>query len=273
MSSRDDIKPSDPKKKPRLAYSCKCGWLDLGHLDPRSYRSFEGAESLWDQIWNETGKSSADGKGFQVKYQQTQGKKVLGRVIRTGVSKTYYVQKRLAPNNKEAVALAIFQEVSLGFESKQANWFYSNLTDSGFSVEDLISNVLGFYKTVRPMLNVEGICEVVSPDASLKVWDTYGPVGKYKNKKFQPLLFPCEECVKQQLFGPAGSWRQTAAARHTTSGNLSSMAGKAPSVALLEAKLEAQSIPKSAPLPSQFDQIQPADKGVWFREWTNSDGK
>jgi len=65
MSARTDI----TKTPPRLAYSCECGWLDLGHMDPTSHRPNEGAQSLWDQITKESGQQSkVDPAGYKVVY-------------------------------------------------------------------------------------------------------------------------------------------------------------------------------------------------------------
>jgi hypothetical protein len=193
MSTRSDITNTPP----RLAYSCRCGWLDLGHMNPASHRAHEGAQDLWDQVQKETGaRSKKDPGGFKVTYQQTHAKKKLGITLRDGVTRQYWVKAGLAPGLKQSVALAIFKEVSIAFETMQSSWFYRNVakTDSGFSAEDLVSNLIGFYKAVNPALDVAKICGVVSTTASLDVWDTYGSVGSHKNKTFQPLFFPCTEC-------------------------------------------------------------------------------
>jgi hypothetical protein len=164
-------------------------------MDAKSYRPNEGAQSLWDQMLKESGaRSKKDPGGFEIRYQQTHAKKKLGITIRDGVYRSFWVKTGLPLHDKKSVALAIFMEVSLGFETLQSNWLYSRMTDSGYSAEDLVSNLIGFYKTVEPTLDIHKICEVVSPDASLKVWDNYGAVGQHKNKTFQPLFFPCDEC-------------------------------------------------------------------------------
>ncbi|WP_282177398.1 hypothetical protein [Vibrio nereis] len=40
-------------KKYGLLYTCRAGWLDLGHLDPTSNRKEIGAQNLWNKICNE----------------------------------------------------------------------------------------------------------------------------------------------------------------------------------------------------------------------------
>ncbi|CAM3514148.1 conserved hypothetical protein [Xenorhabdus nematophila AN6/1] len=75
------------------------------------------------------------------------------------------------------------------FESYQASFPCNRVTDSGYSGEDLISNLLGFYQAVN---NIDYSLQlgIVSKEDALKRWDYYGAIGKYKNKIFRPLLFP-----------------------------------------------------------------------------------
>lgn len=61
----------------------------------------------------------------------------------------YSIRKGLTLTRKKEVALRIFMEVSLGFEAMQGSWPYSWVTDSGFSAEDLTSNLIGFYRAVE----------------------------------------------------------------------------------------------------------------------------
>jgi hypothetical protein len=51
-----------------LVYTCNCGWLDTGHADSRSRRPHVGAESLWQQVTNESGIASRrkGANGFKV---------------------------------------------------------------------------------------------------------------------------------------------------------------------------------------------------------------
>ena len=74
------------------------------------------------------------------------------------------------------------------------SWVSSRSRDSSFSEEDLVSDLIGFYVAVRPGIDVLALCNPVSKDASLKVWDTYGSVGSNKNHTFTPRFHPCDEC-------------------------------------------------------------------------------
>ena len=183
MSTREDV------VKGLLVYSCKGGWIDKNHALKTTTRAFVGADNLWKQILNETGdKSKAPGvNGFKVTYIQDATK------MRIGVTKNYCVKSGLPLNIRESVALAIFQEVSMEFESLQG--WGALISDSSFSVEDLVSNMIGFYKVVRPGPDYVALCQPVSIAASLKIWDTKGAVGTHKNKKFEPVFFDCDECT------------------------------------------------------------------------------
>ncbi|MEK7725450.1 MAG: DUF4056 domain-containing protein [Acidobacteriota bacterium] len=189
MSSREDI------QKGLLVYTCKGGWIDKNHALKTTTRPFIGADNLWKQIINETGsKSKAPGtNGFKVTYIQD------ATSLHLGITKHYCVKSGLPLNIKESVALAIFQEVSMLFEDFQG-WGEYFGKDSSFSVEDLVSNLVGFYTVVRPGTDYVALCEPVSKEASLKIWDTFGSVGSHKNKKFEPVYFDCSECTAKGPF-------------------------------------------------------------------------
>jgi hypothetical protein len=72
----------------------------------------------------------------------------------------------------------------------QESFPYSLLTDSGYSVEALMSNLLGFYRAASPEPDYIKLCEPVTATEALYVWDTFGAVGSIKNRSFQPYLFP-----------------------------------------------------------------------------------
>jgi hypothetical protein len=168
-----------------LIYTCACGWIDLGHARP------DGARALWSQISNGTNHVSSDGTGFKVSYSQFMRKAGVG----VGMSRAYWVRKNLSRAEKESVALSIFMEVSKGFETLQDSWPFKWGTDSGFSAEDLMSNLVGFYRAVRPTdADYIADCKPVSKKAALAVWDASGAVGAKKNRSFTPILFPCSEC-------------------------------------------------------------------------------
>lgn len=199
MSTRKDVESG------LLVYTCNCGWFDTGHADSKSRRPHVGAESLWRQITTESGVSSKkkSESGFKVTY--TQDMRKWG--VTAAETRSYFVKSGLTTAQKESVALAIFMEVSVGFESLQGSfpwsWLSSRSKDSSFSEEDLVSDLIGFYVAVRPWIKPLDLCKPVSKDASLKVWDTYGSVGSNKNHTFSPVFHPCDECKGASKFPAA----------------------------------------------------------------------
>lgn len=183
----------------RLVYTCNCGWVDTGHANPqKTNRAYIGASSLWEQIISETGRSSRwpDANGFRVGYRQDMVK----YKISIGETGFYLVNHGLTTAQKESVALAIFMGISTRFEDLQASWPYNWAMDSGFSEEDLVSDLIGFYKAVRPATDYMSLCGPVSKAASHAVWKKFGAVGANKNRTFKPIFHACAECTKAPSF-------------------------------------------------------------------------
>lgn len=190
MSNRDDI-PN------RLIYTCNCGWIDLGHANSRSSRPNIGAQNLWQQIVSRSGtRTRWPFAGYLVEYRQDMTS------WRIGTGGRYLVAANLTRQQMESVALGIFLEVSYRFESMQ--WWLSAgnnvFSSSGYSEEDLISNLLGFYRAVRPGTDYLRLCGPVSADASRAVWDANGGLGT--NETTQPIFHPCSECRGTPRFPP-----------------------------------------------------------------------
>jgi hypothetical protein len=188
-----------------LIYTCNCGWLDRGHASTRSTRPDVGVPSLWNALQLEDGLSDTlDGRreAFLVRYRQDAVKHWLGMNFYPGVTNDYVVARRLSNAQKQQVALAIFQEVSLSFEGLQDSWLARTLTgsDSGFSEEDLVSNLISFYRTLYPKLDVDKLCKPVSVEASRRVWNASGPPGGNKNRTFKPRFHKCDECKTPPAF-------------------------------------------------------------------------
>lgn len=187
MSKRKDIIDGADAKGKRygLIYTKKCGWVDLGHAYPDS------AANLWHKINTELG--TDDGDFFIVEYRQRMGTKKLGLEAYVGVRKQFKIKKGLPIDKKRAITLGIILHVSELFESMQANWFFSKITDSGFSSEDLISNLIGFYRAIFPGVDYISICEPVSKEKAIAIWDKFGAVGSLKNRTISPYVFPTNE--------------------------------------------------------------------------------
>ncbi len=182
LSSRSDIPH-------RLEYSCNCGWIDWGHARP-------GPEfrELWNGpngILSNKGYTSIK-TGFMVKYGQMMSF-VSGnnKLLTHGVKGSYFVKNGLTRSQQESVALAIFQDITVAFETLQSGLPYSVASSSGFSEEDLTSNLLLFYRVVKGFdeSKIRSLCGTVGKDDSLSVWDATGGLGK--NKSWKPLDHNC----------------------------------------------------------------------------------
>jgi hypothetical protein len=79
-------------------------------------------------------------------------------------------------------------EVSERFEKFQKLLGLGRLTDSGYSQEDLVSNLIGFYIAVGEVdrLNILKKCHPVSDKSAFSIWDRDGAVGKNKNTDWKP---------------------------------------------------------------------------------------
>lgn len=198
----------------KIVYTCNSGWIDKTHAftDTKRTEFYIGVKNLWNQIINETGRRSStpNDKGFKVTYRQDatliQNLPFVDEPVRLGNTKYFFVKSGLSLKQKEQVALAIFQEVSIAFESFQAFGAVIGKGDSSFEPADLISNLISFYRTVKPELT-EGIIldlsKELTPEESVEVYRKYPGTfsdKKYKNKIFKPKYFPNEYCKGQPIF-------------------------------------------------------------------------
>ena len=169
------------KKGGGYIYTKRCGWIDLSHAKPGI------ANGLLDQVLNEKNNGGANTDYFRVEYEQNMSWRNL---IEAETSKQFDVKRGLNDDQKRSVALAIFLEVAHEFEGMQGNWLYRHVTNSGFSAEDLVSDLIGFYRAAYPSKEFITLCEPVSKADALKVWDTYGDPGTNKNYSTDPYMYP-----------------------------------------------------------------------------------
>lgn len=113
-----------------------------------------------------------------------------GLQLGVGTGRKYAIKIGIDPLQVKSVALAIFMGVSISFESMQSNWLFNKVSTSGFSVEDLVSDLIGFYIAIYPGEDVIAQCDPVSKEEAFAIWDAYGPVGNNKNYDFNPMFFP-----------------------------------------------------------------------------------
>lgn len=69
------------------------------------------------------------------------------------------------------------------------NWLFSNFTNSSFSAEDFVANLIGFYRAVEPNNQFISICELVSKNIALKYGINMGG-GDNKNTTTIPYIYP-----------------------------------------------------------------------------------
>jgi hypothetical protein len=179
--------------KGKIVYTKNYGWVDMTHAFTPSKRDYVSAVSLWKQIDEELGEkiTVSSSEGHLVIYKQDA--KVLPLVPPIGITRYYWVKNGLSQQEKKEIALRIFEEVSVAFETLQGFAFWSG---SSFEPADLPSNILGFYMAVEPELTKEKIIKLIeplTPNQSLDVYRQYDGTfteDKYKNRSFTPVSFP-----------------------------------------------------------------------------------
>ncbi|WP_061800042.1 hypothetical protein [Serratia ficaria] len=183
MSKRSDIADGRQAHELRtgLVYTEVLGWIDIDHArgdDIRTLlRTIDAGEASGQERYDVTYSQSMTDPTKTLKM----GKFIKWRIRR---GRTYAERRR--------IALAMMMSLAVKFEGLQASFPINLVTDSGFSGEDLVSDLLGFYRVVS-IQNPFQFLRPVSKDAALKRWDFYGKIGAWKNQGFTPLLFPDPE--------------------------------------------------------------------------------
>ncbi|MDX5630208.1 MULTISPECIES: hypothetical protein [unclassified Brenneria] len=122
----------------------------------------------------------------------SQGMTGLRGQFRSGKVMTWWIRCGRPHWEQKNIALAMMMTMARKFEVFQEAFPNNLVTDSGFSGEDLVSDLLGFYRVVS-VQNPFPQLRPVSKEEALKRWDYYGKIGNWKNETFQPLLFPDPE--------------------------------------------------------------------------------
>ncbi|WP_150526510.1 hypothetical protein [Roseibium sediminis] len=170
-----------------------------GYHYPPDFRQYSYSDRVLKDMRRDGKARFADGAtGYRVTLRQEM---ILPkRVGRLGETQSYLIRRNLPETELKSVALSIFIQVSLGFERLQqslefggiANFFTEMFLnkpyDSGFSREDLVSNLIGFYIGVGEITKADAIaaCHPVSEESATKVWEREGAVGQRKNTSFVP---------------------------------------------------------------------------------------
>lgn len=175
-----------------LVYTEALGWLDMG------YARGNDVISLKNQFV--TGEQSRE-TSYTVTYRQDM--RLIKFASRFGVGKfsRWEVKRGRSADDINRIMLAMMMNTASKFEGLQSLRPFSWYTDSGFSGEDLVSDLFGFYRAIIPgrygyRLNPVGY------DDAVRRWDYYGPIGAHKNSGFRPIIFPDprDPCVRHQPY-------------------------------------------------------------------------
>lgn len=161
-----------------IVYTEVLGWVDLGHAQGKDIR----------ELLRLMAQGESSGKEFyEVKYSQ--GMTSPFKLLRSGKTMTWRIRRGRPHWEQKSIALAMMMTMARKFEAFQGSFPNNLVTDSSFSGEDLVSDLLGFYRVVS-VQNPFSQLRTVSKAEALKRWDHYGKIGSWKNETFQPLLFP-----------------------------------------------------------------------------------
>lgn len=199
MSNRRDITDGifSTHRKSGLVYTKELGWIDLGHAQGSDARALKAKldSEYFSRYFEEF-----DEWYFPVSYHQEMAKK--GRIpgmeftFHTGVNTQVMVKACLSPELKARVALTIMYGTAKRFEAWQNSILFNWYTDSGFSAEDLVSDLVGFYRVFGKGPDPLWLANPVSYETALQIWDSHEPIGHYKNTDFSPLLFSLRPPMK-----------------------------------------------------------------------------
>ncbi|AHG20081.1 hypothetical protein Z042_10910 [Chania multitudinisentens RB-25] len=183
MSKRSEIIDGSQAASARagLVYTEVLGWLDLGHARGDDIRI------LMKKI--DAGEAMRADR-YDITYVQSMVSPY--RIIRVGKFIRWRIRKGRPSHERKRIALAMMMTMARRFEVFQGSFPNNMVTDSGFSGEDLVSDLLGFYRVIS-IQNPFSMLQPVSKEEALKRWDYYGKIGSWKNETFRPLLFPDPE--------------------------------------------------------------------------------
>jgi len=194
MSTRREIKDeaSFDVLDRGIVYIEVFGRIDMGHARGNDVAA----------LMRQFAEGERSGKpSYSVMYRQDMG--VLKFKSRFGVGKFSHWEIKLGRSTDKInrIMLAMMMNTASRFEALQSLRSFSWYTHSGFSGEDLVSDLFGFYRAIIP-----GRCgyrlKPVSYDSAVPHWDHYGAIGSHKNHGFRPILFPDPDnkCVRHQPY-------------------------------------------------------------------------
>ncbi|WP_347115110.1 hypothetical protein AAHB66_02540 [Leclercia sp. S52] len=194
MSSRQDIKDgADFEHSLRgLVYTDVLGWIDMGHARG------DDVEDLRRQFMQGEG----SGRDYYV-VMYRQDMYITKFCTRLGIGRfaRWEIKRGRDMQDINRMMLAMMMSTALNFEDLQSYRLFNWYTDSGFSGEDLVSDLFGFYRAIRPGFYTDQV-KPVSYESALRRWDYYGAIGTFKNRGFKPIIFPDPDdpCVKHEPY-------------------------------------------------------------------------
>lgn len=189
-----------------LVYTEELGWIDLGHAQGNDARKLK---RQLEREWQAKFYQELNGWYFPVRYSQEMGinKRLFDSNVafRTGVFTEVMVRTCLSPSLKARVALTLMYGTAKRFEAWQNSLLFNWYTDSGFSIEDLVSDLVGFYRVFGKGPDPLWLARPISYEQAIQIWDAHKPIGNYKNTQFTPYTFPTHppfkygEPIKKEL--------------------------------------------------------------------------
>ncbi len=175
-----------------IVYTETLGWIDMGHARGND------VDSLKRQFV--TGERSGK-QSYTVMYRQDMYFDKFSSRYGVGKFSHWEIKCGRSTEDINRIMLAMMINTASRFEGLQSLRAFSWYTDSGFSGEDLVSDLFGFYRAIIPGRYGYRL-KPVSYDAAVRRWDYYGPIGSYKNRGFRPILFPDpnDSCVRHQPY-------------------------------------------------------------------------
>lgn len=124
-----------------LVYSEVLGWIDLGHAQGKDIKKVLDAMDKGERSQNER---------YTVTYAQSMYMDS-GKRFGAGMHIRWRIKRGRSLEQRYSLALAMMMTTAVKFETMQASPPFGWAIDSGFSAEDLVSDLLGFYRVVRPV--------------------------------------------------------------------------------------------------------------------------
>lgn len=109
-------------------------------------------------------------------------------VLRTGKYIEWRIKRGRTYYEQQSITLAMMMTCARKFEAFQSAFPNNLVTDSGFSGEDLVSDLLGFYR-VMSIHNPFHILRPLNKDEALRRWDHYGPIGSLRMRVLHRYCF------------------------------------------------------------------------------------